>query len=85
MYGKLVATWILKLAFLLSTLLIRSKNMKRLATPLHVSPVTASNATTKGKASVYLSVGFFFFLKKNTSGSISRWVINELSPHQRKK
>lgn len=39
--------------------------MKRLATPLHVSPVTASNATTKGKASVYLSVGiFFFFLRK---------------------
>jgi hypothetical protein len=58
--------------------------MKRLATPSHVNPMTASNTTTKGKDSVYLSTGNFF-KKKNTSGTRSHWVINELSPHQRKK
>lgn len=59
--------------------------MKRLPTPMHVSSMTASNITAKGKASVYLNVwDFFFFFKKNTSGSRSHWVINELSPYQKK-
>lgn len=40
--------------------------MKRLPTPMHVSSMTASNITAKGKASVYLNVWdfFFFFLRK---------------------
>lgn len=82
--GKPVATCILKLALSFQLFLIWSKNMKRLATPSHVNPMTASNTTTKGKDSVYLSTGNFF-KKKNTSGTRSHWVINELSPHQRKK
>jgi hypothetical protein len=59
--------------------------MKGLENLLHVNPMTASNTIARGKASVYLSIGDFFFLRKNTTGSRSHWVINELSPHQRKK